>query len=93
LSAYRQGVWGDGRAGQLHAPAARPSAGAGVAGVTDQEVAELRAHGYTDREIADVVGVVALNVLTGASTSSWASNPHHHLDQHRRRGGARLVDG
>ena len=34
--------------------------------ITDDQVAELRAFGYTDREIADVVGIVALNVLTGA---------------------------
>ena len=36
------------------------------AGITDVQVQELRDHGYSDREIADVVGVVALNVLTGA---------------------------
>ncbi|PWN04351.1 alkylhydroperoxidase [Nocardioides albidus] len=35
-------------------------------GITDAQVQELRDHGYSDREIADVVGVVALNVLTGA---------------------------
>ncbi|MDP3892500.1 carboxymuconolactone decarboxylase family protein, partial [Nocardioides sp.] len=34
--------------------------------VTDARVDELRAFGYTDREIVDVVGVVALNLLTGA---------------------------
>ena len=34
--------------------------------VTDDQVAELHAFGYTDREIVDVVGIVALNVLTGA---------------------------
>lgn len=34
--------------------------------ITDADVEALRAHGYTDRDIADVVGVVALNVLTGA---------------------------
>ncbi|MFJ1796263.1 carboxymuconolactone decarboxylase family protein [Kitasatospora griseola] len=34
--------------------------------ITDDQVAALRAHGYSDRAIADVVGVVALNVLTGA---------------------------
>lgn len=26
----------------------------------------MREHGYSDRAIADVVGVVALNILTGA---------------------------
>ncbi|MFI7005584.1 carboxymuconolactone decarboxylase family protein [Streptomyces sp. NPDC050145] len=34
--------------------------------ITDDQVTALRAHGYSDRAIADVVGVVALNVLTGA---------------------------
>ncbi|MFI6428449.1 carboxymuconolactone decarboxylase family protein [Promicromonospora sp. NPDC050880] len=34
--------------------------------ITDEQFATLRAYGYRDREIADVVGVVALNVLTGA---------------------------
>ncbi|RGC65359.1 Alkyl hydroperoxide reductase AhpD [Micromonospora sp. MW-13] len=34
--------------------------------ITDADVDDLRAYGYRDREIADVVGVVALNVLTGA---------------------------
>lgn len=34
--------------------------------ITDERVAELRRHGYRDREIADVVGIVALNLLTGA---------------------------
>lgn len=34
--------------------------------ITDADVEELRRHGYSDREIADVAGVVALNVLTGA---------------------------
>ncbi|MGW1226150.1 carboxymuconolactone decarboxylase family protein [Streptomyces sp. NPDC001478] len=36
------------------------------ASVTDEQITTLRAHGYSDRAIADVVGVVALNVLTGA---------------------------
>lgn len=34
--------------------------------ITDDQVERLREHGYSDREIADVVGVVALNILTGA---------------------------
>ncbi|MFF4082550.1 carboxymuconolactone decarboxylase family protein [Streptomyces sp. NPDC001777] len=34
--------------------------------ITDEQVDALREHGYSDRAIADVVGVVALNVLTGA---------------------------
>ncbi|MFI9825788.1 carboxymuconolactone decarboxylase family protein [Streptomyces sp. NPDC052013] len=34
--------------------------------ITDEQVTALREHGYSDRVIADVVGVVALNILTGA---------------------------
>ncbi|MET8570439.1 carboxymuconolactone decarboxylase family protein [Streptomyces sp. NPDC004783] len=34
--------------------------------ITDEQVTALREYGYSDRAIADVVGVVALNVLTGA---------------------------
>lgn len=36
------------------------------ASITDEQVEALRRYGYSDREIADVVGIVALNVLTGA---------------------------
>ena len=36
------------------------------ASISDEHITGLRAHGYGDREIADVVGIVALNVLTGA---------------------------
>jgi AhpD family alkylhydroperoxidase len=34
--------------------------------ITEAQLTDLRGHGYTDREISDVVGIVALNVLTGA---------------------------
>ena len=34
--------------------------------LTDADVDELRAHGWSDRALADVVGLVALNQLTGA---------------------------
>ena len=34
--------------------------------LTDTDVDELRAHGWSDRALADVVGLVALNQLTGA---------------------------
>ncbi|OLF09759.1 alkylhydroperoxidase [Actinophytocola xinjiangensis] len=34
------------------------------ASVTAEDVAELRGHGWTDRTIADVVGLVSLNLLT-----------------------------
>ncbi|MGX2997718.1 carboxymuconolactone decarboxylase family protein [Streptomyces sp. JNUCC 64] len=36
------------------------------ASITDEHIAALREHGHGDRVIADVVGVVALNVLTGS---------------------------
>lgn len=35
-------------------------------GISDDDVAGLRAHGWSDRVIADVVGLVSLNLLTGA---------------------------
>ncbi|WP_420179879.1 carboxymuconolactone decarboxylase family protein [Paenarthrobacter sp. TA1.8] len=35
-------------------------------GITDEQILGLREHGYSDREIVDVVGIVALNILTGA---------------------------
>lgn len=34
--------------------------------ITEEQINALREHGYSDRAIADVVGVVALNLLTGA---------------------------
>jgi alkylhydroperoxidase family enzyme len=34
--------------------------------ITDEQISALREHGYSDRVLADVVGVVALNILTGA---------------------------
>ena len=34
--------------------------------ISDEQIEALRSHGFSDREIADVVGLVALNVLTGA---------------------------
>lgn len=36
------------------------------ASITDAQVIAVREHGYSDRATADVVGVVALNILTGA---------------------------
>jgi uncharacterized peroxidase-related enzyme len=39
---------------------------AAPAEVTDEQVDELRALGYTDEQIAEVVGLVALQLLTGA---------------------------
>jgi AhpD family alkylhydroperoxidase len=34
--------------------------------ITDDDIADLRGHGWNDRVIADVVGLVALNQLTGS---------------------------
>jgi AhpD family alkylhydroperoxidase len=34
--------------------------------ITDADLAELRSHGWSDRVLADVVGLVALNQLTGS---------------------------
>lgn len=34
--------------------------------ITDEQIIGLRDYGFSDREIADVVGVVSLNILTGA---------------------------
>ena len=39
---------------------------AAPAEITDEQVTELRELGYTDEQIAEVVGLVALNFLTGA---------------------------
>jgi uncharacterized peroxidase-related enzyme len=38
---------------------------AGPRDVTDEQIDELRNHGYTDEQIAEVVGLVALQLLTG----------------------------
>lgn len=37
----------------------------GPRGMTDARMQELRGYGFSDREIADIVAVVTLNVLTG----------------------------
>ena len=34
--------------------------------VSDEQVDELREHGYTDEQIAEVIGLVSLQLLTGA---------------------------
>ncbi len=36
------------------------------ASITDQQIEDLRRLGYSDRQLLDVVGLVALNHLTGA---------------------------
>jgi hypothetical protein len=53
--------------GTLDELAARGSAlGAAPAEIADEDVETLRRFGYRDEQIADVVGLVALNVLTGS---------------------------
>jgi uncharacterized peroxidase-related enzyme len=39
---------------------------AAPAEITDVQIDELRAHGYTDEQLAEVVGLVSLQFLTGA---------------------------
>lgn len=51
------------------------------ASITDAQGQELRNHGYTDREIVDVVGVVALNLLTGAFDLIAGLGPRSHEGQ------------
>lgn len=55
--------------------------------ITDAQITSLRAHGYSDREITDVVGIVALNVLTGAFNLVAGLRPDHVLDQQENHGG------
>jgi AhpD family alkylhydroperoxidase len=45
--------------------------------IDNQQVELLRGYGYSDREIADVVGVVALNVLTGTFNLVAGLEPEH----------------
>ncbi|MGP3965879.1 carboxymuconolactone decarboxylase family protein [Nonomuraea sp. 3N208] len=64
IALARQGTSTDAREAALIAVALRvlvePSS------ITDEDVVELRSHGWSDRIIAEIVGLVALNVLTGA---------------------------
>ncbi|MFI6415992.1 carboxymuconolactone decarboxylase family protein [Streptomyces sp. NPDC050842] len=60
----RQGTSTDPREAALIGLALRVLAEPGS--LSDDDVAEVRAHGWSDRVIAEVVGVVTLNLLTGA---------------------------
>ncbi|MEV7280370.1 carboxymuconolactone decarboxylase family protein [Streptomyces sp. NPDC093111] len=60
----RQGTSTDAREAALIAVALRVLVEPSSLG--DEDVAELRTHGWSDRIIAEVVGVVTLNLLTGA---------------------------
>ncbi|MBU8577626.1 carboxymuconolactone decarboxylase family protein [Brevibacterium luteolum] len=52
----------------------------GPASVTDEHVERVRELGFSDREIADVVGIVALNLLTGAFNLVAGLTPGHDAD-------------
>jgi alkylhydroperoxidase family enzyme len=60
----RQGTATDPRVAAIVAFAQQVAAA--PAEIADEDIETLRRHGYRDEQIADVVGLVALNVLTGA---------------------------
>ncbi|MET9342144.1 carboxymuconolactone decarboxylase family protein [Nonomuraea sp. NPDC003804] len=64
IALARQGTSVDAREAALIAVAVRVLAE--PSSLTDEDVAELRAHGWSDRIIAEIVGLVTLNLLTGA---------------------------
>ncbi|MET7333517.1 carboxymuconolactone decarboxylase family protein [Nonomuraea sp. NPDC005650] len=64
IALARQGTSTDAREAALIAVAVRVLAE--PSSITDADVADLRAHGWSDRVIAEIVGVVTLNLLTGA---------------------------
>lgn len=64
IALARQGTSTDAREAALIAVAVRVLAEPSAIG--DADVAELRSHGWSDRIIAEIVGVVTLNLLTGA---------------------------
>jgi AhpD family alkylhydroperoxidase len=64
ISLARQGTSVDAREAVLIGFAVRVLAE--PSGLSEVDVEELRSHGWTDRAIADVVGLVNLNALTGS---------------------------
>ncbi|WP_101787692.1 carboxymuconolactone decarboxylase family protein [Nonomuraea indica] len=64
IALARQGTSADSREAALIAVAVRVLAE--PSSLTDEDVADLRAHGWSDRIIAEVPGLVALNLLTGS---------------------------
>ena len=64
IALARQGTSTDAREAALIAVALRVLAD--PSSLTDEDVTELRNHGWTDRTITEIVGLVALNLLTGA---------------------------
>ncbi|MFI7642560.1 carboxymuconolactone decarboxylase family protein [Nonomuraea sp. NPDC049400] len=76
IALARQGTSADAREAALIAVAVRVLAE--PSSITDADVAELRAHGWSDRIIAEIVGVVALNILTGAFNLLVGLQPEEH---------------
>jgi AhpD family alkylhydroperoxidase len=76
IALARQGTSTDAREAALIAVAVRVLAE--PSSLTDADVAELRAHGWSDRIIAEIVGVVALNLLTGAFNLLVGLQPEEH---------------
>ncbi|MGI5493738.1 carboxymuconolactone decarboxylase family protein [Microtetraspora malaysiensis] len=64
IALARQGTSTDAREAALIALAVRVLAE--PSSITDADVAELRSLGWSDRVIAEIVGIVTLNLLTGA---------------------------
>ncbi|GAA0911990.1 alkylhydroperoxidase [Nonomuraea longicatena] len=64
IALARQGTSTDAREAALIGVAVRVLAE--PSSLTDEDVAELREHGWSDRVIAEVVGLVSLNLMTGA---------------------------
>ncbi|MEV0197148.1 carboxymuconolactone decarboxylase family protein [Nonomuraea sp. NPDC050691] len=64
IALARQGTSTDAREAALIAVAVRVLAE--PSSLSDQDVADLRAHGWSDRIIAELPGLVALNLLTGS---------------------------
>jgi uncharacterized peroxidase-related enzyme len=51
------------------------------AGISDADIQRLRELGFTDREITDVVGVVVLNLLTGAFNLVSGNEPEEAAEE------------
>ncbi|MFE0643689.1 carboxymuconolactone decarboxylase family protein [Streptomyces sp. NPDC058877] len=64
IALARQGTSADPREAALIGLALRVLAEPGA--LSDEDLADVRSHGWSDRIIAEVVGVVSLNLLTGA---------------------------
>ncbi|MFI6785922.1 carboxymuconolactone decarboxylase family protein [Nonomuraea sp. NPDC050383] len=76
IALARQGTSTDAREAALIAVAVRVLAE--PSSITDQDVADLRAHGWSDRVIAELPGLVALNLLTGSFNLLAGLEPADH---------------